>query len=390
MGVPSPQSEAQTAALLAVRAETERLAAPLTAEDQALQSMPDCSPVKWHRAHTTWFLETFLLGPAGFAPVDARYGFLFNSYYDAVGPRHPRPQRGLLSRPSSQEVGRYRAAVDERLAAWLPTVTDPRILGVVALGMAHEEQHQELIRTDILHAFSLNPLRPAWGAFPRASAGGAGWVPHPGGLCEIGASGDAFCFDNEGPRHRVWLEPFELARGLVTLGQVRAFAAEGGYRTPVLWLAAGWDAVRAQGWEAPLHTRFEDGAIVVFGPDGEREAAADEPARHLSAFEADAIARWAGARLPTEAEWEVSAGALDAAHDVAWQWTSSAYSAYPGYRAAAGALGEYNGKFMAEQLVLRGGSDFTPLGHSRASYRNFWPAATRFQRTGLRLARDIR
>jgi ergothioneine biosynthesis protein EgtB len=375
-----------------VREATERLAAPLSAEDQILQSMPDCSPTKWHRAHTTWFFETFLLLPAGFPPVDARYEFIWNSYYEAVGPRHPRSQRGLLSRPALEEVARYREIVDERMERWLATVEDEKILRIVDLGLAHEQQHQELILTDVLHAFSQNPLRPAYGEWPRARAGGDGWVTHEGGLIEVGAKGDGFRFDNEEPRHRVWLEPFEIARGLVTVGQVRAFAADGGYATPSLWLSAGFDAVRALGWRAPLYMRFEGDACVVFGPEGERVAADDEPARHLSFYEADAIARWCGARLPTEFEWEVVAatGALDAVDDVAWQWTSSAYGAYPRYRPASGALGEYNGKFMAEQFVLRGGSDFTPAGHSRPSYRNFWPAATRFQRTGIRLARDPR
>ena len=382
----------QRAEFARVRAETERRAAPLSPEDRSLQSMPDCSPTKWHLAHTTWFFETFVLAPAGFPPIDDRYGYLWNSYYDAVGPRHARPHRGLLSRPSSDEVARYRAAIDERIEAWLATGPDASSLGVLELGLAHEQQHQELILTDILHALSRNPLLPAYGPWPRSRAGRDGWVSHPGGLVEIGATGAGFRFDNEEPRNRQWLEPFALAQGLVTLGQVRAFIEDGGYRRPSLWLAAGFDAARSAGWEAPLHTRVEGGACVVFGPEGEREADDAEPARHLSAYEADAIARWSGARLPTEAEWEVVAvtGALDAVDDVAWQWTSSAYSAYPGYRPALGALGEYNGKFMVEQLVLRGGSDFTPAGHSRASYRNFWPAATRFQRTGLRLARDLR
>lgn len=374
-----------------VRAETERRAEPLSPEDRSLQSMPDCSPTKWHLAHTTWFLETFVLAPAGFPAIDARYGYLWNSYYDALGPRHARPHRGLLSRPSSEEVARYRAAIDERIEAWLATGPDTSALGVLELGLAHEQQHQELILTDILHAFSRNPLLPTYGPWPRSRAGRDGWVIHPGGLVEIGATGGGFCFDNEEPRNRQWLEPFALAQGLVTLGQVRAFIEDGGYRTPSLWLAAGFDAARSGGWEAPLHTRIEGATCVVFGPEGEREAEDAEPARHLSAYEADAIARWSGARLPTEAEWEVVAvtGALDAVDDVAWQWTSSAYGAYPGYRPALGALGEYNGKFMVEQLVLRGGSDFTPAGHSRPSYRNFWPAATRFQRTGVRLARDL-
>jgi ergothioneine biosynthesis protein EgtB len=408
------------------RARTEALAARLSPEDQQLQSMPDASPAKWHRAHTTWFFETFVLSPVGVAPVDARYGYLFNSYYDAVGPRHVRAQRGVLSRPTAAEIGDYRRAVDERMTQWLATAgadARARLLPVVELGIAHEEQHQELLLTDILHAFSQSPLRPAFlerapSATPRpaSDAGPARFVAFEGGLRQLGAAPDgAFVFDNETPRHSHWLDPFELSDRLVTFGELEAFIQSGGYRTPSLWLAEGYDFVRASDIEAPLHCSFQDGVLRVFSLAGERRPARDEPLVHVSYYEADAVARFLGARLPTEAEWEVAAlqapvtgnfvddevlhpmpaSAAAGAPRVrqlfgdAWEWTRSSYEPYPGYRTPAGALGEYNGKFMVSQQVLRGGSCLTPRRHVRATYRNFWPPATRFQMAGFRLARDL-
>lgn len=404
------------------RARTEALAARLTPEDQQLQSMPDASPTKWHRAHTTWFFETFVLAPAGFEPVDATYGYLFNSYYDAVGARHARAKRGLLSRPTAAQVGEYRRVVDERVGRVLETSGADvlaKVLPIVELGIAHEEQHQELLLTDILHAFSESPARPAFQpASPETSpvvVGGAPrFVAFEGGLHEVGARpGGPFVFDNETPRHKHWLEPFALADRLVTFGALRAFMKDGGYRNPSLWLSEGYDFVRAHGVEAPLHALLQDGELRVFSLRGVRTPADDEPVTHVSYYEADALARFLGARLPTEHEWEVAAarapvsgnflddGALQARpaaaggdpvvrqlYGDAWEWTRSSYEGYPGYEAPAGALGEYNGKFMVGQQVLRGGSCLTPRRHVRATYRNFWPPATRFQMTGIRLARD--
>jgi ergothioneine biosynthesis protein EgtB len=386
-----------TRRFVAVRGRTEALAAPLSPEDQQLQSMPSCSPTKWHRAHTTWFFETFLLAPHGVPTVDAWARYLFNSYYEAIGPRHPRPQRGLLSRPSCAEIAAYRATVDGRIVELLSGGIDERTREIVELGLAHEEQHQELILTDALHALGENPIGPAYrGAVvdspaPRELT----WRRFDGGLVEIGASDDGFAFDNERPRHKLWLEPFELADRCVTVGEVRAFQADGGYGRTSLWLSDGWDAVQQHGWTAPAYWQ-EDG--TVFGLDGVRPLDDAEPAAFLSYYEADAIARWMGARLPTEAEWERAAPPrlgtqIDDPRTAAlrpgdvWEWTASSYEAYPGYAPAAGALGEYNGKFMVNQRVLRGGSCFTPVGHLRTTYRNFWPPDTRFQMTGLRIAR---
>jgi len=404
------------------RACTERLAARLSPEDQQLQSMPEASPTKWHRAHTTWFFETFLLEPAGIKPVDSRYGLLFNSYYEATGPRHPRPLRGALSRPSAAEVGDYRRRVDERLDGLVRDADGAvlaRVLPVLELGIAHEEQHQELVLTDILHAFSQNPLRPAFltdAAQPpaRAEARPIRFVPFDGGLREIGAQADAgFSFDNEQPRHKRWVEPFALADRLVTMRELKAFIDDGGYADPALWLSDGFSFVQAHGITSPLYTTYEAGRLEAFTLAGARLPSDDEPATHLSYYEADAIARFLGARLPTEAEWEVAsasspvcgnfaedgvlrplpAGPVESQDLVrqlfgdAWEWTSSSYEPYPGYRASPGALGEYNGKFMVSQIVLRGGSSFTPRRHMRSSYRNFWHPRTRFQATAVRLAR---
>ncbi len=397
-----------------VRQATEALAAPLSAEDQLLQSMPACSPTKWHRAHTTWFFETFVLAPHGVAPVAARWGTLFNSYYETVGPRHARPRRGMLSRPSAAEVGEWRRVVDARMDALLggPEEVVATIAPLTELGIAHEEQHQELILTDILHAFAESPLRPAYRTAhgpvrARSAAAEAGWRRFEGGVVEIGAAAPGLVFDNEGPRHRVWLEPYALATRLVTVAEAKAFAREGGYTTPSLWMSEGIEFARANGLRAPGYVTVDGDAWLVFGLDGTREAADDEPVAHVSWYEADAIARFLGGRLPTEAEWEHAAEGVSVAGNFrdsgalrplpgggpygdVWQWTASAYAAYPGYRPAPGAVGEYNGKFMANQLVLRGGSCFTPTDHVRATYRNFWHPDTRFQVTGLRLAKDLR
>jgi len=411
----------------AVRAATEALAAPLSAEDQQLQSMPACSPTKWHRAHTTWFWEAFVLAPRGVPPVHAGYGRLFNSYYEALGPRHPRPARGLLSRPTAAEVGAWREVVDARVDTLLTTLDAPDLAALaplLALGLAHEEQHQELLLTDILHALAQSPLQPAYrGESERPVQEGAplDWVTFAEGPASIGADAGAFAFDNEGPRHRVWLAPYALATRLVTVGEARAFVEEGGYDTPSLWLSDGLDFVRAHGIRSPGYVTADAGGWEVFGLDGPRAARDDEPVAHLSFYEADAIARFLGARLPTEAEWEhAAAGAVAAGAPVGgnlrdsgalrplpaggaglaatyptqlfgdvWEWTASGHAPYPGYQPAAGAVGEYNGKFMVNQLVLRGGSCFTPPGHVRPTYRNFWHPETRFQVTGVRLARDV-
>jgi ergothioneine biosynthesis protein EgtB len=405
----------------ATRARTDALAAPLSPEDQQLQSMSDASPTKWHRAHTTWFFEEFVLGPLGVPPVDRGYAFLFNSYYEAVGARHPRPKRGLLSRPSVAEITDYRRIVDDKVTRVIADAGAEalrRALPMLELGINHEEQHQELLLTDILDAFGENPLRPAYSTSTSTSTAtttttttAMRFLTEEGGLCSIGAEDAGFAFDNERPRHKTWVEPFALADRLVTIAELTAFIDAGGYRTPSLWLSEGWDFVRASGVTAPQHCAYEDGVVRLFTLAGERIASPDEPVVHVSFYEADAIARFLGARLPTEAEWEIvaskqsthamtSANFLDderfrpspasATNQLfgdAWEWTRSSYDPYPGYEAPAGAVGEYNGKFMVSQLVLRGGSCLTPRRHMRASYRNFWPARTRFQMAGIRLAR---
>jgi ergothioneine biosynthesis protein EgtB len=413
--------DACIARFTATRAATEALAAWLSPEDQLLQSMPDCSPTKWHRAHTTWFFEEFLLGPRGVAPVDPRHRYLFNSYYDAVGPRHPRPRRGMLSRPSCDEIAAWRRAVDGRVVHLFETCDDGVFdaLGpVLDLGLAHEEQHQELLLTDILHAFAEHPLRPRvrpeTPAIVAEAPGPQRFLNFSGGLHEVGFAGGGFAFDNEGPRHPVYVAPFALSSRPITVGELRAFIDAGGYRDPRWWLSEGWQWVQQGEREAPHNLSLRDGAARVFGVDGERDARDDEPAAHLTLYEADALARFLGGRLPTEFEWEIAArhaaqtGVNDREHGAlrplparasgdapaqmfgdVWEWTASAYSAYPGFRAAEGAVGEYNGKFMVNQLVLRGGSCFTPRGHVRPTYRNFWPAATSFQMTGARVAKDL-
>ena len=407
-----------------VRAATLALVAPLSAEDCQVQSMPDASPAKWHLAHTTWFFETFVLErfEPRFRPFDASFRVLFNSYYHGVGAMFPRPQRGLITQPDLEAVRRWRDQVDERMLALLASAeVDTELASLATLGLHHEQQHQELILTDLKHAFAANPVRapyaPRWplaAIRPQALR----WIGHEGGLVEVGhdpARDGAFLFDNEGPRHRVWLEPFEIASRPVTHGEFLAFIDDGGYRRPELWLSMGWDWVRAAERRAPLYWRARDGAWSVFTLQGEVPIDAHTPVCHLSYFEADAYARWAGARLPTEIEWEHAARALvggvrghfsdrrvfhplPPAEDAVdgpiqmygdvWEWTASPYTAYPRFRPAAGAVGEYNGKFMCNQYVLRGGSCATPAGHVRASYRNFFPPEAQWQFSGLRLARD--
>lgn len=410
--------QAATSAVRAVRQRSLDLAAHLSAEDQCVQSMPDASPTKWHLAHTTWFFETLVLcvHQPGWQVVDPQYSRLFNSYYEALGPRHPRPQRGLLTRPSLAQVLDYRARVDAGLEDFLSSADDATWAAagpVLRLGVQHEQQHQELLLTDILHAFSCNPLRPAYadGLSPdlarelglgpaRAPSAAvepvATWLAHPGGVVAVGHAGPAFAFDNETPRHERLLAPFEIASRLVTCGDYLAFIADGGYRRPALWLSEGWATVQAQGWQAPALWLGTDlsadkpAAWSVMGLDGLQPLDPRAPVMHLSLYEAAAYAEWAGARLPTEFEWEAASGlpGFQQAADTAWQWTRSAYDPYPGFRPWAGAVGEYNGKFMISQLVLRGGSLATPPGHARPSYRNFFPPATRWQFSGLRLARD--
>ncbi len=400
--------------LRAVREHTEVLARPLSPEDQTVQSMPDVSPTKWHRAHTTWFFETFLLASQpGYRMFDPSYGFLFNSYYEALGPRHARMQRGQLSRPGIEEIGAYRRHVDEGMDTFLDRLSAP----LVELGLQHEQQHQELLLMDIKHVLSVNPLRPAYlpgdrriGLVARPTP--TRWVDNDGGLFEIGHAGGAFAFDNESPRHTVHLEPFSIAEGPVTCGRWLEFIDDGGYQRPELWLSDGWAAVQGSDWGSPLYWFEEGGTWHVFTLHGPRLVDPSETVCHVSYYEADAYARWAGARLPTEAEWEVAAagsvGAIDAAPEATglrlhpgsapgghrftlgevWEWTSSAYLPYPRFRPARGAVGEYNGKFMVNQHVLRGGSCITPAGHARITYRNFFPPPARWAFSGLRLACD--
>lgn len=404
-----------------IRGATEQLAAPLSAEDCALQSMPDASPIKWHLAHTSWFFETFILERAlsDYRHFHPAYRSLFNSYYVMVGPAHPRPERGLLSRPTLAEVLAYRKHVDACIHALLDDgrAVGNTILELVELGLHHEQQHQELMLTDLKHLFFCNPLWPAYRDRPPIVADAAtalGWRSFGEGVREIGHPGEGFAFDNERPRHRVFLPAYALAMRLVTNAEYMAFIEDGGYRCPDLWLAEGWDTVCRCGWTAPLYWQRRDGNWRQFTLAGARPVYPHEPVCHVSYFEADAYARWAGCRLPTEAEWEIAAGAAaregnfvdsGALHPLAvarrataeplqqlygdvWEWTQSAYTAYPGFRPAAGAVGEYNGKFMCNQFVLRGGSCVTPRSHIRASYRNFFAPAARWQFSGIRLARD--
>jgi len=403
---------------LATRQLSLRLVDPLSDADATVQSMADASPAKWHLAHVTWFLETFILRDrAGYQPFDARFAFLFNSYYEAEGARHPRPMRGMLTRPSLDEVRGWRAHVDSALLQALSDLDEAQ-LGLVELGIQHEQQHQELLLTDILHLFSLNPLRPAYALGERrlnSMPGPIEWIERPGGITCVGHDGDGFAFDCEGPAHDVLLHPHALADRPITNAEWIGFIADGGYSRPELWLSDGWAWVNANGIEAPLYwTREDDGAWARFGLDGHGPVEPAAAVTHVSYYEADAYARWAGARLPTEDEWEAAARGMDPAQghflDDAgavkprqptaasglrqmfgnvWEWTGSAYLAYPGFAPAEGAVGEYNGKFMCGQFVLKGGSCATPRGHARASYRNFFYPHQRWQFTGVRLARSL-
>lgn len=405
----------------AVRSASERLAAPLSPEDCAAQSMPDASPVKWHLAHSSWFFETILLEPhlPGYRLYNPAFRFLFNSYYNGVGAQFSRQKRGLLTRPAFQDILAWRQHVDAGMAMLLRSQPPREIAALVDLGIAHEQQHQELILTDLKHLLAQNPLFPAYaGRWPltMVAAVPRGWVGFPGGLHQIGHRAEGFAFDNELPAHRVWLEPYELASHPVTNQDWIGFIEDGGYKRPDLWLSAGWEQVCGHGWNAPLYWRREGGDWRCFTLHGDVPIDPHAPVTHISFYEAEAFARWAGARLPTEAEWEVAAGGAPlcgnfadsgAFHPLAattptapdtlaklfgdvWEWTRSDYQPYPGYSPAEGAVGEYNGKFMIGQQVLRGGSCATPRGHIRASYRNFFPPHTRWQFSGLRLARDMR
>ena len=380
-----------------VRAETERRAALLSAEDQVVQSMSDASPTKWHRAHASWFFEQFLLRPHAedYRAIDERFAYLYNSYYVSAGPRQARPQRGLITRPSAVEVTAYRRHVDDAVARLIESENSlAELAPIIEIGLHHEQQHQELLLTDILHAFSLNETHPAydpqwqWPQSTCMSANGAQRSTPLAGVHTIGHSGAGFCFDNELPAHQILLKPVRLAPSLVTNGDWFEFMADGGYATPTIWLSDGWATVEAQNWQAPGYWRKVDGAWFTMTLGGLRPIDPALPVCHVSYYEADAFARWAGKHLPSEAEWEVAVqnDLLTDAFGVVWQWTRSAYSPYPGYQAAPGALGEYNGKFMINQMVLRGSSLATPAGHSRATYRNFFYPSARWQFSGLRLA----
>jgi ergothioneine biosynthesis protein EgtB len=384
------------AAYQAVRDETERRAAPLSPEDQLVQSMPDASPAKWHRAHTTWFFEQFLLGAhaADYTPYHPDYAFLFNSYYVTAGPRHARAQRGHLTRPGAEDVTAYRKHVDAAVTRFFNEASEEKLVSLeplIEVGLNHEQQHQELMLTDILHAFAQNPIPPAYNpawTFPAATRTGAEWTTLTEGIHTIGHPNDAFHFDNEKPAHRALVGPVKLTRNLVTNGDWLAFMNDGGYSTATLWLMDGFAAATNEEWRAPGHWREIDGAWHIMTLGGLQPVDPAAPVSHVSYYEADAFARWSGKHLPTEMEWEVAAraGHLNDAFGIVWQWTRSSYSPYPGYRAIEGALGEYNGKFMVNQLVLRGSSLATPDGHSRVTYRNFFYPHHRWQFTGLRLA----
>jgi ergothioneine biosynthesis protein EgtB len=395
-----------------VRTRTEALAEPLSGEDQTVQSMPDVSPTKWHRAHTTWFFETFVLADTALAaPYDEAFDYLFNSYYELVGPRFERASRGMLSRPGAAEVGRYRQAVDARVRELIAAGPDERHDELVVLGLHHEQQHQELLLMDIKHVLSQHPQPVAYAerAAPRATepqpaAAGPATIDLDGGVVEVGADGTTFCFDNELPRHPSLVVPAALDARLVSCEDYLAFIDDGGYARPELWLSEGWASVCAQRWRAPLYWERDDAGWRRFTLHGTEDVALDDPVSHVSYFEADAYARWRGARLPTEFEWELAASghttdvpfALEPPpvtngpgfYGSVWQWTQSAYSPYPGFKVADGAVGEYNGKFMVNQQVLRGGASITPERHTRATYRNFYPASARWPFAGLRLAHD--
>jgi ergothioneine biosynthesis protein EgtB len=418
---PSSIAQSKTRVSLAehyqqVRQVSEKLCQPLVTEDYGIQSMPDVSPPKWHLAHTTWFFETLLLVPnlPGYKVFHPKFGYLFNSYYESIGERHPRPQRGLLSRPTVEEVYRYRAHVDQSMHELLTEqAADPTLQALTLLGIHHEQQHQELLITDIKHILALNPLRPAYRSdLPLLDAKPVArkeqWLDYPGGLYEIGYEGEEFAFDNEGPRHPVYLQDYWLASRLVTNGEYLEFIQAEGYQKPEYWLSEGWATVQTERWQAPLYWEQIDGAWSVMTLGGLRPLNEQEPVCHVSFYEADAFSRWAGKRLPSEAEWEVAASQVpiqgnflengqlhpvppmgltrpDQLFGDVWEWTQSAYLPYPGFQPAPGAVAEYNGKFMCNQMVLRGGSCATSLSHIRSSYRNFFPPSTRWQFSGIRL-----
>ncbi|HEX3459937.1 MAG TPA: ergothioneine biosynthesis protein EgtB [Acidimicrobiales bacterium] len=416
----SLDNTALTSRFLATRALTDSLAAPLSAEDQTVQSMPDVSPTKWHRAHTAWFFETFLLGPKlkGYEHFHPAYEYLFNSYYEGVGAPYPRDQRGLLSRPGIDDIADYRAHVDEAMEQLLAQPLDNPTLGLIDLGIHHEQQHQELLLMDIKNVLWRNPLHPSYTELVAPGPGSwdppvTNWTEHPGGMVDIGHQGTGFAFDNECPRHTELLSPYAIADRPVTCQEWVAFMNDDGYRRPEFWLSDGWATIQNQGWDSPLYWTRVDAQWHIFTLGGSRPIHPNEPVCHISYYEADAYARWAGARLPSEAEWETAstAGAegghfLDPEklHPTAlspkglasgtvlggdiWSWTSSSYAPYPGFETAAGAVGEYNGKFMVNQYVLRGGSCVTPADHVRATYRNFFPPSARWAFSGLRLARN--
>jgi ergothioneine biosynthesis protein EgtB len=407
-----------SARLVTARRFTEHLCRPLAIEDFVVQAMPDASPTRWHLAHTTWFFETFVLArwEAGYQPLSADYQFLFNSYYNSIGEQFPRSQRGLLTRPTVAEVFAYRQAVDERMTKLLTSGEDADLAQVVELGIQHEQQHQELILTDVKYLLGCNPLAPVYRQSGEKLAPGspepAHWKAFAGGIVSIGHDGPDFSFDNERPRHQVLLRPFELHDRLVTAGEYLEFMQDGGYLRPELWLSLGWSMVREHAWHAPLYWVEREGQWCEFTLGGMRTVRTEVPVTHVSYFEADAYARWRGARLPTEVEWEMAAaeqpiegsfaesdhfhpgvagrsrnGLVQLFGEV-WQWTQSPYTPYPGFAPPEGALGEYNGKFMCNQFVLRGGSCATPASHIRATYRNFFPPEARWQFSGIRLARD--
>jgi len=405
-----------------VRAFTEALCAPLATEDYVIQSMPDCSPTKWHLAHVSWFFETFLLKPSApdYQSPNPEYAYLFNSYYNAIGDKYPRPRRGMISRPTVEDVYRYRAHVDEHTLDLLECAEASefdRLEPVVTLGINHEQQHQELIVTDLKHMLSHNPLHPVYverTASTRVDVPPLKWVDFDEGVYWVGHAGDGFAFDNEGPRHRAFLDAFRIASRPATNADYLEFMRAGGYSQPEHWLSMGCATVQQEGWQAPLYWEQRDGEWYQFTLSGFRPVDLAEPVTHISYFEADAFARWAGGRLPTEAEWEVASeqASLNGAANFVesgrfhpgplttngsplsqmfgdvWEWTQSSYSGYPGFRVAPGALGEYNGKFMCNQYVLRGGSCATPRSHIRATYRNFFPPDARWQFSGVRLASD--
>jgi ergothioneine biosynthesis protein EgtB len=405
-----------------VRSFTEQLCEPLATEDYVIQSMPDVSPTKWHLAHVTWFWETFLLSPAlpGYKSLHPQYAYLFNSYYNTLGERHCRPNRGLISRPTVKETYEYRRYVDEHVLDLLERLDERQLAEltpIITLGLHHEQQHQELMVTDIKHVLSCNPLYPAY--LPQVTGASSvpsmEWISFPEGVYWIGYEGNGFSFDNEGPRHRQFAQPFQLASRLVTNGEYLEFMEDGGYERPLLWLSEGWGKARAEEWKAPLYWEHIEGRWLVMTLGGLREVDKAEPVCHVSYYEADAYARWAEARLPTEAEWEIASrdvpvagnfvegrlfhpaplnidgtgGKLAQMYGDVWEWTQSSYSPYPGFRPAAGAVGEYNGKFMCNQYVLRGGSCATSLSHIRPTYRNFFPADAQWQFMGIRLAQEV-